>query len=318
MARLSTRLLAIAIPGYRLRRSAFTLVELLVVVLIITILATIVLGAMFNAGEAARAARTRAQVAKINDLLAPLWEGYRTRRVPVAIPNPNDRLQSAQLRLDGLRELMRLELPDRKSDVNDNPTYVSRPALSLAYKARATAASGWTQQYQGAECLYMILSFIQDGDSNGLEFFKQTEIGDIDKDGMPEILDGWGRPIEFLRWPAGFTSDVSNSALQKPPPPSSPVAGKEYASPDYFDPLASRGSPTTTPPTYYIFPLVYSAGADGKYDITSDFSTSVQYSSTTPKNNPYVASGALKIGTPQGSNGHLDNIHNHLIATGMN
>ena len=29
-------------------------------------------------------------------------------------------------------------------------------------------------------------------------------IGDTDDDGAPEFLDGWGRPIEFIRWPTGF------------------------------------------------------------------------------------------------------------------
>src|SRR5205085_10035126 len=29
-----------------------------------------------------------------------------------------------------------------------------------------------------------------------------------DGDGMKEILDGWGTPIEFVRWPAGYAENV--------------------------------------------------------------------------------------------------------------
>ncbi len=65
------------------RRGAFTLVELLVVVLIVMILATIVLSAMFHATESGKAARTRSQIQKLNSLIGPMWESYRTRRVDV-------------------------------------------------------------------------------------------------------------------------------------------------------------------------------------------------------------------------------------------
>jgi hypothetical protein len=49
---------------------------------------------------------------------------------------------------------------------------------------------------------------MRDGDKLALDYFDATEIGDTDGDGMKEILDGWGTPIEFIRWPAGYAENV--------------------------------------------------------------------------------------------------------------
>jgi prepilin-type N-terminal cleavage/methylation domain-containing protein len=289
------------------RRGGFTLVELLVVVLIICILATITLFALFNAGEAAKKGRTRSQIARIHDLLTPVWESYLTRRVPINITAGTNPSVAAQTRVDGIRELMRMELPDRKSDVVDNAVVISaRPSLSQAYLRKAQAITGgvanWTTTHQGSECLYMILSRMQDGESNGLEHFHATEIGDTDNDGMLEVLDGWGKPIAFLRWAPGFTADVTGSALQKAP---------ASAEPDPVDPTGVRGSP---PNTYFLFPLVFSAGPDTAYDIAVDGSSALQYNGTTPKNDPFTTAGGQKMGAPiTSTTGWQDNIHNHLI-----
>ena len=60
----------------------------------------------------------------------------------------------------------------------------------------------------------MILASIRDGDITGLDFFTEGEIGDVDNDGMPEILDPWGVPIYFLRWAPGFRGDLQPGDLE--------------------------------------------------------------------------------------------------------
>ena len=306
-------------------RKAFTLVELLVVVLIVGILATIVLSAMFQAGEAAKAARTRAQIQKIHNLLVPMWEAYRTRRVAIDYALTTDinidptktpiSLQQAKiLRANALYETIRMELPDRKSDVVDGPVTINaRPALSAAYKTKVEVLTGsspslenWTTDNQGSECLYLILSRIQDGETNGLEFFKDTEIGDLDDDKVPEILDGWGTPIRLLRWAPGFIDGLPGvtSTLQ---------SGTD---PDPFDPYGVRGR---LPARYKLFPLVMSAGPDKQWDIAFDGATAVQYSTTAPPNDPFGL--PVTLGQPDDNNGnnggtpqeHVDNIHNHFM-----
>ena len=79
------------------RRHAFTLVELLVVVLIIAILATVVLFTYLGAVEIGKEARTRAQIAKIDSFIMTMWEGFRTRRVPLRISR---KLSSFEVVLD--------------------------------------------------------------------------------------------------------------------------------------------------------------------------------------------------------------------------
>ena len=63
------------------RRLAFTLVELLVTITIITLLASIVLFGLAGVQQSARERRARAQVLRIHELIAEQWQSYETRRV---------------------------------------------------------------------------------------------------------------------------------------------------------------------------------------------------------------------------------------------
>ena len=36
----------------------------------------------------------------------------------------------------------------------------------------------------------------------GTDAFKTQEVADTDGDGLPEFVDGWGRPLRFYRWPS--------------------------------------------------------------------------------------------------------------------
>ncbi len=35
----------------------------------------------------------------------------------------------------------------------------------------------------------------------GIDEFRTQEVADTDNDGLPEFIDGWGRPLRFYRWP---------------------------------------------------------------------------------------------------------------------
>ena len=129
-----------------------------------------------------------------------------------------------------------------------------RPAASNNYFATLKAAqakfgSAWDsmKHEQTAECLYMIVTRGLD-DPDVMEQFSPDEIGDVDGDGLPEFLDGWGNPIKFLRWAPAYKSPLQ-------PDPATVTQS------DPFDPL----NVDPKKPTYPLYPLIYSAGPDGKF-----------------------------------------------------
>jgi prepilin-type N-terminal cleavage/methylation domain-containing protein len=280
------------IPISSPRRRAFTLVELLVVIMILGIITSIASLALWDAMQEARAARTRAQIQKIHELIMVRWESYRTRPVPVKTTKLPPEF-AAKARLNALRQLMRMELPDRVSDVNDGAMPVlelpdgtdvllmSAPSLWTGYVRRASMVTTWTSEHQQAECLYMIVASMQDGTRNGLDFFRDNELGDKDGDGMPEIWDAWGNPIRFLRWAPGFPSPIQ--AVDVQPDPFDPLkldprwknnnANDRHfpsdQSPTYPDPASGSYDATLDDPVQ-LFPLVFSAGPDGLYNVVLD------------------------------------------------
>jgi len=137
-----------------------------------------------------------------------------------------------------------------------------------------------------------------------LDYFKESEIGDVDGDGLREILDPWGNPIEFLRWAPGFVSDLQ---------PHDPVA-----SPDPFDPL-DMDRPSGGPrENYRLVPLIYSAGPDGIYDVVSDDNPPISYATIVPRNDPYYTFGGRQLGeavdvNSDGEFDNFDNVNNHFL-----
>lgn len=292
-------------------RPSFTITELLIVMMFIALLATMTLFGLHGVMEESRAARTRSQMDKLNQLLMDRWDAYRTRPVRVAMVNNANVM--AFNRLTALRELMRMEMPDRITDVLDNPVFLSaRPALSRRYLNRATP--GWTTLYQESECLYMILASMQDGDTNGLEFLASNEIADLDGDGMREILDAWGTPIVFLRWPAGARTPLQLGDTN-------PADGDAGASADPFDPLRRDprwfdGNGANDP--FALFPMVVSAGANKAFGIGTDDTPNIHYNATVPPNDPYMtfpSNAALQMGSIINAAQAADNISNHVTGT---
>jgi type II secretory pathway pseudopilin PulG len=383
---------------------------------ILSVLSAAVLFAMFGVVENAKEARTKAQIAKMHELISTKWESYRTRAISMVVtktsaatvgPRTAPAIVRAELRLLAVRDLMRMELPDRITDLNDdpitfdpsNPISVSytapnslwsgtwkvvwtEPSVYRMYRRRASNATSssppwrdiggdslpftnddidtgpnhWSIPHQGAECLYLILSGIRDGDKSGLDFFKENEIGDVDGDGMLEILDAWGNPIEFLRWAPGFsigvgldgqwgvagTDDDSDSTTDNIEERGWSGSDDErvsdlnipdqVGSPDPFDPVRvddNLRSLASVPIriTFSQYPLIYSSGRDGVYDITSDADGILRYTQTPLPVDPFYVipppSGSgepeKQIGmpwdaaTPPDGLNHIDNITNHLL-----
>ncbi len=222
--------------GMGYRRAGFTLVELLITVSVIAIMATMVLFALFAAQETAKVQKTKSLIAKLDSIIKAKYETYKARRVAVNTAGMQPPL-AARARLDCLHDLMRMEMPDRWSDIEDpvklfnygppfNNVGVSRPSLHRGYKRKYDAIVTRTSPpppspadvgaNAGAECLYMIIMQAQGEEADDKSAIKQDQIGDVDGDGFSEIIDAWGRPIKFLRWAPGFVSDLQIAAVLLP------------------------------------------------------------------------------------------------------
>ncbi len=398
----------------RARRRAFTLAELLIVITIITILSTISLVAMYGVIDQAKEQRTQAQIARLHTIVMEKWESYRTRAVPLRISmssvpkfpkqNPTPMQLVAEARLRALRELMRMELPERQTDLDAIPPSapgdtahatteialeymyedpsdsakvvkgvwiagrIAAPSSWHAYRRRAgygrfnpapgagatwKSPASWSLANEYAECLYMIVANSMSGEDSALKFFQESEIGDVDGDGMREILDAWGRPIYFLRWAPGYTytwgdngrwgvanrDDDENGTVDDPVPDlpllpeileRGPWLGSDdqlvselqnpngKSSPDPFDPLRAdrrwRDSVSGNEP-FALVPLIYSAGRDGLYGVW-DLPSVICYAEY--DNDPYRAHKDTATGNPIQVGtpvdlGSVDNITNHLI-----
>ncbi|MEM8945068.1 MAG: prepilin-type N-terminal cleavage/methylation domain-containing protein [Planctomycetota bacterium] len=363
-----------------------TLIELLITITIVSILSAAFLGTSNLAMESARAARTKTTIGKIHGLLMEKWSEYATRRVdvnPEVIQAVDQNVVSnfgnsgngkrirgiamADLRLLALRELMKLEMPDRWSDItgndisnslpdqnnssNDNDfldpsVLATRPSLSNTYLRRYRSLPTTDEEKlltnQGAECLYLI-TMLSTADGEARTLFSEQDIGDTDEDGAKEFLDGWGRPIEFVRWPAGFweRSDLMAGPL---------FANDDHDPQDMFrrdqigntvpgvSVFPNSGNPsvrghmndlrtrnnnanvyelpdgTMSPVSAFrLVPLIYSTGSDG----IGDIETSPRF---VTRLDPYVLDTIDKdflIGTPDDVNqddddNYLDNVHNQL------
>lgn len=357
-------------------KRAFTLVEVLVVVLIISILVGISATMLTSARETARVTRTKSLIATIEEIIATRMESYQSRPFAIVPPsagvpaattgNVRFRLaprEAARVRLLMLRDTMRMELPDRYSDIiADNTISVAAGAFQNALPIQASyqvlsgvaavptsatvnapvswwTASGtpnqnipsllmnyrsriplnttpgpdfgkvlWTPEFASAECLYLILSTTFIGGTSATEMLPRGQVGDVDDDGMPEVLDSWGTPIGFIRWPVGYV------------PPGYATLAAVPTRPDEFDPFqadffynqndvppAVQAGAATAPRS--LDPLIISAGPDRVFDIRfalgSTAATDVSYATQSwPKTADWM--GAETAGRPGGTYYYID------------
>jgi prepilin-type N-terminal cleavage/methylation domain-containing protein len=138
----------------------------------------------------------------------------------------------------------------------------------------------WTPENQSAECLYTILAINMVNGRPALESLRSSDIADTDEDGVPEIADSWDHAVGFIRWPAGFYLHPKWIKTVGPGVVPAPLNDTELASlkPTLGnDPLDLLGvdprlqdtslANHAADDTFYMVPMVVSAGPDGIFDM---------------------------------------------------
>jgi prepilin-type N-terminal cleavage/methylation domain-containing protein len=339
-------------------KRAFTVVELLCCMAIVAILATMGLWAMHSASHAVKRDRTVATIAKIDTYISDIYNSYETRRLPCdltspafsSVPPSNANSEIAGRKLDAMRDLMRMEMPDCWNDVvdaplvflwsNGNSWIANKPVITLRIQHRYLLAKNsllvkygesetnkTLAQYASAKLLYMV---VMSHNPEAAEYFRSDEIARPTEDRLPVFIDGWGNPIKWLRWAPGF----DQSTIQPTVIPINNQDSRQKAASEFPDPMNPRKAvrqgtltaPYTTELGWKLIPLIYSAGPDGIYDISVGeythhyggnpyqlFYTANHFSlgSPTDSNNTSVTSSGLA----NGSLDHYDNITSHQEPT---
>lgn len=215
-------------------RSAFTLIEMLVVIALLTMLMGIGMAGMRAADTLAKETRTKTTISKLNQFVMEKYASYQYRRVPG---------NNASTRLTSLYNLMRYEMPDHWDEVNKSYS---------PYRLWLAKGKTHNTDLASAELLYQIVMGVPEADSA----FTSMEIADTDGNGLNEFVDGWGHPICFIRWPAGHCN--GGYVISKIQTNEKDTNGG-YVNPDPFNPN-----------TYAVYPLIYSCGPDGEAGITPE------------------------------------------------
>jgi prepilin-type N-terminal cleavage/methylation domain-containing protein len=208
------------------RRGGFTLIELLVVIAIISVLAALTLGGAYNIIQGQRGGRTSDFMRTTDRLLAQHWrkvvedarkeQGLIVEGSPVMTLAGNDRDRAMIIWIKlRLMEAFPQSYAEIQTPWPYNYPSAANPLIPVQYqKYNATYKQGLPATAkatdQSAACLYLILSVNRgatlDQDNNG------AFIG-VNADGAKQLIDSWGNPLTFIRFPIGTTANPPGATI---------------------------------------------------------------------------------------------------------
>jgi len=241
---------------YSLRRRAFSLVELLVVITIILVLMGLMGAALSAARGSQKKQETAATIMVIDTILSQHYRSMESSRAGAGGP-ATDRAAS-------LRRQMTADMPDSWDDVHYIKSHAQEfnSARQRGYVAFLDAVKpsykpgDRTEDYADAECLFMIVMQGGLADCLACSALERAKIGDKDQDGALEFWDAWDEPIRYVLWPAGFELPVGTRFFSTVPPFSGAAATGDFAGP--MRPLIFSGGPSKLSSTE-----VHSVSKDG-------------------------------------------------------
>jgi prepilin-type N-terminal cleavage/methylation domain-containing protein len=303
-----------AARGLSRTRRAFTLIELLVVMGILGVLIALGASGIFSYLDAQKQTNTETTIRAIYQVLQQHWNyvvGEARKETPSAavMTLANNDPRRAQVIWVKLR-LMEA-FPMSFLEISSSPLYTAGFIPASMQKNIGTYQKNLLQHLKGGAgpvarpsesiaCLLMALKMKRGGvaplnaDSLG------PSVSDTDGDGMPEIVDGWGTPLAFYRFPTGNTelntvpsSYVPNPSVKFQDPLDSDgtlVSPQWYASVNKtaFEKVCHKINPVSglaaSPSEAYLVPVIASAGHDASFGYNPDMSVA----SPVPVNQVYV------------------------------
>ena len=206
-------------------RGAFTLIELLIVVTIISILLGLSIGVTLSFVTSAREAATRTTLAKIDVELGRRLAALRREQDRMGVSNPLVLKGQAMEAFPGYvaatagpdgtlgtaDDVLLTEVHDVLGNVPFPGVVTARPDRQYGRAGQSNllprgvfAANGYAEdRTASAEALFLLLSAGSTfGTSDpGGDLLTESELADTDNDGLREVVDGFGNPLRFYRTP---------------------------------------------------------------------------------------------------------------------
>lgn len=190
------------------RRSAFTLIELLTVIGIITVLVALVGGAVFRVMASQSLKRTESRVKTVQTGLELQWraviddakEDFKTGKVPASLVSAagNDRDRAYVL---WIKMRLKQEFPQSFAEVQSWNLGSYMPVKQF-YLQELTGATSTGDPRESAVLLYLALSQSRRGSA-----FNTDDVGSgatativVGNKQFRVFVDSWGNPITFERW----------------------------------------------------------------------------------------------------------------------
>lgn len=280
----------------RAARRGFTIVELMMVIAILLFLIATSAFVVRNIGNKAREKATMATIVKTNSLLTQRIQAFHktlestrtqkllqsrmaAKRAQLVNTTGNKKFQVISqpvIEIMVKKDLFREQFPQF---VGDNvQVNAAMDALAGTSGTAGNAGSDGGASISAEYLYYTLTQFDALGISPvGEDAFTASEVRDTDGDGLKEIVDGWGKPLRFYRWPTRLIrpyQGTSNDPVRRdvasplfsglPPVPSGGLNEPDPLTVDADDPLGRIVAENNR--TNQLLNAVFNNGASYYYD----------------------------------------------------